>query len=290
MRAQRLVAVLPLLAFGCGGEPPVVTCTSSGRTIASVVTFATFGKQHDDKSVEGLNVDGRISDGNDPEGCYQVDFVSPEGTPGIDNQVATLLPIVEGLVGKDNIDQLLGAAISNGQLILLMALRGVDDLENDACVDVTFGAGAGTPLQDGTGKYLPYQTFAWDAATAPITVVAGARIDGGVLTAGPGDVVLPVRVLDAAFNLGVHQTAIRMNVTPDDLGPGASLGGFVGGGIVVEELAQVIQSFNVGGSVKGAVVPLLKTRADLGVNAEGTCTQISAALHFETTPSFILGE
>jgi len=277
----------PILA-GCSGEPVEPPCAATGRTVASVVTFATFGKQQEDTSVEGVDVDGRISDGDDAGGCYQADFTSPDGTPGIDNQVATLLPVVEGLVGKDNIDQLLGAAITNGQLILLMALRGVDDLENDACVDVAFGAGTGVPLQDGTGAYLPYQTFGWNDEDAPLTAIARGRIEDGVLRAGPGEVVLPVRVLDAAFNLAVHQTGVRMRVEPDPGGGGARLRGLVGGGIVIEELAEVIQSFNVGNSVKGAVVPLIKTRADLGLDADGNCTQISAALRFETTPAFVL--
>ncbi len=290
MKLRLFLRVAPVLLLACGGEPTASVCAATGRTVASVVTFATFGKQHDDKTVEGLDIDGRVSDGSDPEGCYQVDSVSPEGTPGIDNAVATLLPLVEGVVGQDNIDELLGAAISNGQLILLITLRGVDDLENDSCVDVAFGAGMGTPLQDSSGHYLPYQTFAWDSVAAPITVVPGGRITNGVLTAGPGEVVLPVRVLDAAFNLGVHQTGIRMTVAPDANGPGAALSGLVAGGIVAEELAAVIQTFNVGNAIKGAIVPLLKTRADLGVNADGTCTQISAALRFKTTASFLLDE
>jgi hypothetical protein len=81
-----------------------------------------------------------------------------------------------------------------------------------------------------------------------------------------------------------------MRVTPVADGDGVSLSGFVGGGIVVEELAKVIESFNIGESVKGAVIPLLKTRADLAMDGTGECRQISAALRFETTPSFILGE
>jgi hypothetical protein len=283
--------VLALAA--CGGEQALTlddSCVASGTGQASVVTFATFAKQLDDQGVEGVDVDGIVSDGTDEAGCYKADFTSPEGVPGIDNQVATLLPLVEELVGEDNIDALLGAAITNGQLIILVTVRGVDDFVNDSCVDVAFGAGAGAPLLDGAGNYLPYQTFGWDLETAAVSTLHRGRIEDGVLLAGPGDVELPVRVLDANFKLGIHQTRVRMDLARDDDGGGASLTGFVGGGIVVEELAKVIESFNIGDQVKGAVVPLLKTRADLAMDADGNCRQISAALRFATTPAYVIGE
>ncbi|MBM4360448.1 MAG: hypothetical protein FJ096_20265 [Deltaproteobacteria bacterium] len=291
MRFETSGLLLAVMLGGCGGEsvgePP---CTATGRTYASVVTFATFAEQRDDGSVEGVNVDGIVSDGTDEAGCFKADAVGSDGATGIDNQVATLLPLVKGLVGEENIDALLGAAIKNGQLIVMTAMRGVDDLVDDACVDVAFGAGLGSPLVDGDGNYFPFQTFAWDAEAARVSTLYRARIEGGVLRAGPGDVDLPVRVLDANFTLGIHSTGVAMKVTPTPDGRGATLSGFVGGGIVVEELAKVVASFNIGESVKGAVIPLLKTRADLGMDGTGECRQISAALRFETTPSFVLDE
>lgn len=290
MRAKFGVAGLGSMLAACGGEPSVTSpCTESGETLATVVTFATFAKELD-AGMEGVDVDGLSSDGSDAAGCYQVDFTAPDGTPGIDNQVATLLPLVEGLVGKENIDALLGAAIANGQLIIMTALRGVDDLHDDACVDVAIGAGLGSPLLDGDGRYFPYQTFGWDESAAGVSTLYGGTIRNGILTIGPGDIDLPVRVLDANFTLRIHSTQVKMVVESVDDGRGLALSGFVGGGIVVEELAKVIESFNIGESVKGAVVPLLKGRADLAMDAEGDCRQISAALRFETTPSFALGE
>ncbi|MBM4373680.1 MAG: hypothetical protein FJ095_01250 [Deltaproteobacteria bacterium] len=293
-RCSSLAAVATVLAVAaCGGEqelPPEAPCVASGTGQASVVTFATFARKVEGAGVEGVDVDAIVSDGSDEAGCYKADFTSPEGIPGIDNQVSTLLPLVEELVGADNIDALLGAAITNGQLIILVTVRGVDDFVNDSCVDVAFGAGAGAPLLDGAGNYLPYQTFGWDLDTAAVSTLQRGRIEDGVLLAGPGDVELPVRVLDANFKLGIHQTRVRMNLARDDDGGGAELSGFVGGGIVVEELAKVIESFNIGEQVKGAVVPLLKTRADLAMDADGNCRQISAALRFATTPAYVIGE
>ncbi len=287
---MKRLALGVLLVAGCAEQAKPFYCTASGETKASVVTFATFAKQLPDKTVEGLDIDGIVSDGTDEAGCYKKDFIGTDGTPGVDNQVATLLPIVEGAVGKGNIDAILGAAISNGQLIIMMAVRGVDDPHSDDCVDVAFGAGMGSPYLDGSGKYLSNQTFAWDLALDPVSVLRGGRIDGGVLTAGPGDIIIPVRILDAKFNLSLHSARVKMKLTADPLFGGATLSGLVGGGVEVEELGTIIKSLNIGQSVMGAVVPLLKSNADLAPRGDGTCHQISAALRFDTTAAFLMGE
>ncbi len=277
----------------CGGTTPEPFCTATGATKASLVTHATFAKAVGDGPmhvVEGVNVDGVVSDGNDAAGCYKLDFVAPDGTVGIDNQIATLWPIVEQMVGKDNIDAVLNAAITNGQLLIVMSVRGVDDPVNDDCVDVAFGAGAGQPLLDTRGKVVANQTFGWNLDVDPVSVVAHGRIDGGVLTAGPGEIVIPVRILDAKFNLSLHSTRVKMKLTTDPLTGGATLAGYVGGGIAVDDLAAIIKSLNIGSSVMGAIVPLLASRADLAADADGTCHQLSAALKFETTAAFVQGE
>jgi hypothetical protein len=289
-RAGAIVACAAL--WGCSEPRPEPLCTSSGATRASLVTHATFAKNVDDaaKHVEGLDVDGVVSDENDATGCYKPDFVGPDGTPGIDNQIATLWPIVEQQVGKDNIDTILNAAILNGQLIILMSVRGVDDPVNDDCVDVAFGAGTGLPQLDTSGKVVANQTFGWNLDVDPVSVVPRGRIENGMLLAGPGEIVVPVRILDAKFSLKLHSTRVRMKVTTDPLTGGATLAGYVGGGIAVDDLAEIIKGLNIGASVMGAIVPLLASRADLGADAEGTCHQVSAALKFETTPAFVMGE
>ncbi len=285
------MALAAPLIVGCSGKPADPYCTATGATKASVVTFATFAKQLPDKTVEGVDVDGIVSDGSDEAGCYKVDFTAPDGTKGIDNQIGVeLLPLVESQVGKGNIDAVLGAAIANGQLLIMMAVRGVDDPRDDACVDVAFGAGSGAPYLDAAGKYLSNQTFAWNLALDPVSVLYRGRIDGGVLTAGPGDVTIPVRILDAKFNLTLHSARVKMKLSQDPLVGGATLSGLVGGGVEVDELATTIKSLNIGQSVMGAVVPLLSANADLAPGPDGKCHQLSAALKFDTTASFIQGE
>ncbi|MSP25702.1 MAG: hypothetical protein EXR75_11160 [Myxococcales bacterium] len=282
-----VASLLASLLAGCGGEVREALCTDSGATRGMAVTYASFARQLDDTTAEGLNLDGVTSDGSGALGCYKTDFVSPTGAVGIDNQLATLLPLVEEFVGTENIEALLGAAIKNGQLLIVMNVRGIDDVVNDACVDIAFGTGRGVPLLDANGEYEPAQTFSWNAPDDPVSVLRKGRIEHGVLRAGPGSLVLPVRVLDADFALELSEAHIEATLTMDATG-NLSLQGLAGGGIDVAELGAVVSGLNIGEDVKGAVVPLVKGRADLAMDADGYCHAISAALLLETTPAFVL--
>ncbi len=287
--AALFTALLPIAPWlgGCtDGDPE--PCASSGSARGTVVTFATFARRSDDDNrvADGLDIDGLDSTSDDVAGCYANDFVSPDGRRGIDNQFATLLPLIEDFVGTENIDAILEGAIANGQLLLVMNVEGVDDSREDSCVDVSLGPGSGAPLLDAAGAYVPYQTFGYDRETAPVSHLGG-RIEGGVLHAGPADVILPVRILDAEFNLHLHGARFRMEITEEPLGGGFSLRGFGGGGIEVADFEDIVAGLNIGDDVIGAVVPLLSNLADMAANESGTCSQVSAALRFETTPAYV---
>jgi hypothetical protein len=289
MKRFALAALLPLAApllGACGGDDEPAPCSDSGRHLGAVITFATFARQLDDATAEGVDVDGMATGKQDEVGCFQQDFTAPDGRGGIDNQFATLLPLIEDFVGSENIDAILEGAIANGQLLLVLDVGGVDDPLNDSCVDVTLGAGTGTPLLDTEGLYEAYQTFGFDAVAAPISHLPGGRIDNGVLDVGPGDLTLPVRILDADFNLVLRSGRFHLDVTPDALG-GVWLSGYAGGGIAVDDFSAIIAGLNISDDIMMSVVPLLAVIADLGQDETGACSQVSAALRIETTPAFV---
>jgi hypothetical protein len=262
-------------------------CAQSGEIESAVVTRATFARQLDDDTAEGLNLDGYVTEEGDVAGCFKGDFVGPNGEPGIDNQLATLLPLIEGFVGTENIDALLEGAIANGQLLIMVSLTGVDDVWQDDCVDVRVGAGLGAPFLDTEGSYVPYQTFAFDDEKPPSELLNGRIVDG-VVVAGPGKLVLPVNILDARFDLDLRSAGVSLRITDDPIGGGLSLKGVVGGGILVDDFNGIITSLNIGDDVMGAVVPLVAGLADLGEDADGVCQRVSAALKFESTQAFLL--
>jgi len=284
------ISVLALTAVGCTGwdvDPVASACAETGETKGAVTTAISFARQVGDDSYDGLDLDGHVSVEGDVAGCFKGDFVGPNGELGIDNQFATLLPLVEEFVGEENIDALLEGAIANGQLLIMLALTGVDDPLNDDCVDFRLGAGLGTPFLDTTGSYEPYQTFGFDEETAPPSSLQRGRIEDGVFTAGPGHVVLPVRILDAAFNLDLQFSHARLKVVRDPIAGGITLEGLVSGGIHVDDFNDIVTSLNIGDDVIGAVVPIVAGLADLGMDEDGICKRVSAALKIQSTPAYL---
>lgn len=286
------MAVVTLTAAsGCSGwegEPvPAADCSATGDTMGAVVTKVTFGKLLDDGTAEGLDLDGHDTTEGEEAGCYKQDFVSPDGRRGIDNQLAKLLPVVDEVVGTENLDALLEGAIANGQLLIMLAVTGVDDPINDDCVDLRLGAGLGTPFLDTEGDYVPYQTFGFDEQETPSSAIVKSKIEDGVLIAEAGRVTLPVTILDADFDLDLDFAGARLNVEPDPLGGGLRVAGLMGGGIMVEDFKGIVSGLTVGANVVDAIVPLLSGLADLDPDEDGVCRRVSAALEFETTPAFL---
>lgn len=291
-RAGAILAACAALC-GCSAEESTAPAPQpAGVTQAGVITFATFARVLDDKAyiAEGLNIDGLVSPDGDAPSCGMKDFTTPDGEPGIDNQFGGLLPVIEGYVGTENIGQLLATAIANGQLLILMAVDDLDDLRNDDHVTVRVAAGTGTPLLDSAGAFITYQTFGVDRDRAPVSTLEG-RVKDGVLEILPGDAVLPVRVLDAQFNLALHGVIGRLTLTPDEEGGGVTIAGTLAGGIAVVDFKDIIKSLNVSQGLIDSTTGLIGLLADLNRDDDsGKCTQVSAALKVETTPAFILDQ
>lgn len=289
-----LALALGLGLTGCGegapstGQPGIEG--SKGVTQAGVVTFATFARVLDDENdiAEGLDIDGLVSTDGDVESCGKLDFTSPDGEPGIDNQFGGLLPVIEKYVGSENIGQLLAAAIANGQLLILVAVDDLDDPVDDDHVTVRIAAGRGAPLLEANGKFIDYQTFGIDLEVAPVSKLEG-RVRDGILEIDPGNAVLPVRVLDADFNLNLHGVVGRMKLTPDEIQGGMAFEGTLAGGLAVDDFKDIVQNLTIGQDVMSATSGLIGLLADLAPDEEtGRCTQVSAALRIEATPAFIM--
>lgn len=290
---MRRGALLPLAAVGvalggCAAPAP----SAPPVTQAAVLTFATFARILDDTKgiAEGLDIDGRVHPMGDALSCGMPSYTSPEGVPGIDNQFGGLLPVIEAQVGTENLGALLAGAIADGQLLILLAVDDVDDVQNDGSVSVRLAAGTGAPLLDAAGNFIPYQTFGINHVTAPVSTLPGRIVDG-VLEVGPGDAVLPVRVLDAQFNLSLHAVRGQILLGPDAAGGGVFMAGTLAGGIVTSDFQGIVQKLNIKAEAITAATTLVALLADQAQDADtGRCTQLSAGLKIQATPAFIAGD
>lgn len=157
----------------------------------------------------GLNLDGKVG----PH-----DFTSPDGEPGIDNQMYRVLGCVENYRGPDGsyrhfIQDYMRKFNYNRFLI---ELTNVDDLANDADVDVTLYRGKDPLMVDALGGYLVGSTqridFRWGKSF--IYHLKG-QIKDGVLTTTPADVTFPESQARGVPYLSVRGWRVKLNLKPE---------------------------------------------------------------------------
>ncbi|MCB9730903.1 MAG: hypothetical protein H6744_21135 [Deltaproteobacteria bacterium] len=233
----------------------------------------------------GFDLDHQASDGTEPEACGEADYLSPQGTPGVDNKVAGLLPLF-AVAGIGAAEGLLQSTIEEGGILLMMQVDGIDDLEDDDAVTVTIRSGQGKPLLATDGLLLPGQTFHL-RPDSPESVAQTGRIEHGVLTAGPVDSTLRVRVLGLDYELPVYGVYIRGRLTED----GGLADGVLGAGIAVEDLLTIghTAAQDDAGVLKSMEL-LFSDAADLWPGADGECHYVSAALAFSAVSAYLFDD
>lgn len=283
---RRVARDLLLLVFvGCGGpDAPDVEgpSTSDGTTTrAAVVDGLFFARDLSPGVSEGFDLDGVVSSPGDPEGCLHADRTSPDGTPGIDNAFAGLIPVLDATEASA-IEPLVQGAIAAGDLLVLVELDGLDDPVNDDCVDVTLVRGErATPLLGPDGRLLDGQTFLpVDGARSTVTCVP---LVDGVLQAGPFTLDLPIRILDVELALGMRDAQLRLALDPD-----GSMRGVLGGAVPLEGILVILEEDDLG-DLRDLVEGLILLAADLWPGEAG-CDALSVTFELTATLAFVAGD
>jgi hypothetical protein len=158
----------------------------------------------------GLNLDGKIG----PH-----DFTSPSGERGIDNQMYRALGCIVGFRGPDGIEFIFEPKEIRDSRFnrILIELTGVDDLTNDADVQVTLYRGLDRLLTDATGnKIIPLGSQTVDTRFGkPFIQHLHGKIEDGVLSTEPVDrIVLPWTTMDAPAIQIIRDGRFRLKLTP----------------------------------------------------------------------------
>jgi len=271
------------LLSGCAPDEPTaeeLSCTS-GEKYVTVLTSLAFTIAENNVA-PGFNLDDRVSDGNDTLSCGKEDFVDPDGVPGIDNRLATLIPVIKDQVG-DAVDGLVQGAINDGELVILTELENVDDWMNDSCVNVGVQIGQKKRPNLGTdGVIEAYQTFDADP-TVPRSYVTKASIKDGVLSTGAFPVVVPIAIFDVSFT--IHLEKARMRFSIDEEG---KTHGYLGGGMLPQEILDGVAEGAGVDQYLPAIKVAMEANTDMAYDEEiGKCARFSGALEFSGTPAFI---
>ncbi len=279
MRALLLAGVLAM--FGCSSADDEPDCTT-GKSQAYILTALAFTREEPRGTAPGFDLDGHVSSKPEDQSCGKIDLVDPQGAQGIDNQLAIFLPEIEKRVGNA-IDGIIQGAINDGRLLIMMDLSGVDDTQNDKCVNLQVKLAQGKPMLGTDGVLEAWQTFDLRKADQKISTAQKGSFKGNTFSIGPFELHIPIAIFDVSFM--IHMRNARVRFTLDQEG---NAEGLLGGGISIDEIADGVQN---GAGVED-IVPQIRTlgklASDLGYSEEeGVCKLLSATLSFKARPAFV---
>lgn len=136
-----------------------------------------------DATGEGIDLDGKISRSSADDKAEQLDFVALDGTEGVDNQFWRAIGCNRSYQAA-GLSNVFGTEMYTGSWGILIALEGVDDLQNDDSVTVHLYANADPMQLSPTREALEYATYAFDQDEA-FQASSSGRIENGVLTSEP---------------------------------------------------------------------------------------------------------
>ncbi|MDG2306112.1 MAG: hypothetical protein P8R42_15980 [Candidatus Binatia bacterium] len=249
--------------------------------------------------VAGLDLDGVDSSGDDGSGCAHKDFTSPDGETGIDNQHWRLLGCTKGYQPDGQLDRMYreGNFIKEG-FPILFELTGVDDPQNDENVEFRIFSSADPVTLSASGDVLRDLSLRVHNEAKYTSASAKGRIENGVLTTDPIDIRLRLKqqVIDDEFFF--RDARVRAKLLPD-----GRLEGVMGYYWDTENFYKVNNDHYIGDYHSGRIAAETRGYMCAGIYhaipriadghpdpETGKCTSISAAMHFEGMPAFVIEE
>lgn len=231
----------------------------------------------------GFDLDGRVSDDGDSESCGHQDFTSPDGETGIDNQFALLLPIIEG-AGGQALEDLIQAAINDGNILVVLELDGLDDLHDDDDVSMTLMRGVGNPVLGFDSRLAPDQTFDVDPE-GQYEHADGLTLTDGVLRATGLEFTLPVYVFEYLFPMDLTQGVVEISFNDDGTATGR-----LAGAVQVSNVAYLAEEAAIPSSFRDLLIQIASSYADMDRGADGKCNAFSVTFNFTATTAFLYAD
>jgi hypothetical protein len=274
--------MLALVLVACSGADPRPADRDAPPDEIVVVNRAILFSREVEGVSDGFDLDGEVTLDGGATGCGIADFVASDGTPGIDNAFARMLPALEATEAQA-VETLIQQTINMGDLLLMMRVSGVDDPWNDDAVDVEVFRGMGAPLLGSDGRILPSQTFDVDPEGVPSRVAGVPIVDGRIQADGLA-IVLPVQIFDVFLDLHILDASVRLTAPTAEGEPWA---GLMAGGVETSTIQAIADEENVDDALSGLVAALLAANADLAPTGAGGCEQLSMTFATEAVESFL---
>jgi hypothetical protein len=237
----------------------------------------------------GMDLDGDNGKGVPPKGIRKhQNFTSPDGRPGIDNQLYRVMGCIPGFRGKNGYrNQTDNARRADGNIVTVVEISGIDDEKNDDNVEVALIHAMDKPIRDNLGsKFIPNYTFrpTEDPKFARYNVRVHGRIVNGVVMTD----VLPKYTVNSGQGPVYDLFGARMRFEPR---PDGSMKGYLAGYLDWRYYATNRASgYSEGlfGYQMPALYYALKHNADgLKDPATGEFNGISTVYELDTVPAFL---
>jgi hypothetical protein len=257
----------------------------TGTSHIYVINVLSLADLEADGTTAGFNVDNDavvecngLTAGEDAE----LNGAAPDNGTGIDNALG---PALFGIVGSSIQD-----GVDEGDVLLMLEVRGVDNFTNDSCVGVNFFIGAlpegvDAPELDASGRLAADQTFDiistsfldGTGGTMPRIQFGSASIVGGRLRGGPADFPLSLSLLGVNLTLTIRSAQLRFNITESTIGAGR-----LGGALNTDEVVTAVQGIPDLASYVEIVMDTLNNSADIDENdTPDSCEAGSIALKLD---------
>jgi hypothetical protein len=257
----------------------------------------------------GIDLDGqdsRASGTPAPGTCAHDDFRGMNGERGIDNQFFRVVGCSKSFqsTGQSNTYTI---AMYTGEWGILLALKGVTNLQNDDNVEVDVYANADPIQLSPTREPLANATYAAEQDPRFRTVAHG-RIVNGVLTTDPVDMRFHWIVNNIHLERTLDDARLRATFTPD-----GAIDAILAGYTPVDDMYNFQYSFGNGKDANGKPAPYgLRAGSAIGQArvldhtcegayyalqaaadghrdpATGKCTAISTQYHIKAIPAFVV--
>ncbi len=264
------------------GMPPAGGATYT--YVVSQLDLGTINSATTPKTAPGFNLDASETNACG-DGIEDFQSGAPDNVTGVDNQLIGVAAGISQASAELDIAQLLQEGVTDGNILLLFEVSGVDDLTTDESVSFKVflaevpGSGEGdaaiAPMSAG-GALTANQTF--DYTTAPIVTGVTGSIAGGRLKVAVSNLPLSVPALGQSLDLAIKSAEARFDITATTLSNGV-----IGGKLAVSDVLTQVEKFSDslpgGEGTLGLVETVLNGAADLDKSGDA-CTSISAAIKF----------
>ena len=242
----------------------------------------------------GRDLDGLVSNGSDAQTCGTVDFNSPDGTPGIDNELYRVMGCIDSFrrdpefAGGAMEDYHIGS-YRDGETTTVMEIRGVDDRMNDDEVEIGIYASYEPTMFDSEKNGLPYASITISENRTWHSLGTG-RIENGELITEPFTLRTRLGWAGRPAEYLIYDTIIHLTLNEDGSAEGDLVGFFDLDHAYwnnFHDAAGALQVAN--GYTCPAVWTALQEHADGHYDSEtGRCTAISTAMRIEAVPASVI--